>query len=45
MATKDEEDKLIEELKKALKEDPPGLKSIKEAGKAIGEKIKNNKKS
>jgi len=45
MASKEEDDKLIAELKKALKEDPPDLKSQKESAKALGEKLKNNKKS
>ena len=45
MASKEEDDKLVEELKQALKEDPPDLKSMKESAKAIGEKIKNRKKS
>jgi hypothetical protein len=45
MASKEKDDKLIKELKEALKEDPPDLKSMKDSAKALGEKLKNNKKS
>lgn len=38
MATEEEDDKLLEEIKQALKPDPPGLKKIKETGKAVGRK-------
>jgi len=45
MASKEEDDKLIAELKKALKEDPPDMKPTKASLKELGEKLKNNKKS
>jgi hypothetical protein len=45
MASKEDDDKLLKELKEALKEDPPDLKSMKESAKALREKLQNGKKS
>ena len=39
MASKEEDDKLLKELKEALKEDPPDLKPVKESWKALAKKI------
>lgn len=42
MADKDKDEKLLKEIKEALKPDPPALKRIKESGKALGKNLPKN---
>lgn len=46
MASKEEkDDKLVKELKEALKEDPPDMKSTKDSWKALASKLPKKKSS
>lgn len=43
MASNEEDEKLLAEVKKALKSDTPNLAKQKEAAKALGDRLPKNK--